>query len=265
MSLIMIDIHCHILPLLDDGPETLGEAVAMAKRAAADGITHIVATPHVNGTYTSVEEDALAVCFHAEIERLRQRLHEEKIPVGILPGAEIYYTNLNEKNLARLGMNKTRYLLVEFPHTHLPPDAIELVYQLVNGGYYPIIAHPERNPTIIKTPKRLMMLRDMGALTQITADSLMETQNQDVMRCAFYLLKKGAVDFIATDAHSAHSRPPVLSAAYDLISKLISPQKAEELMRGNATSMLRGKPLGYEDIPVKPHEIGSYGVRTSVH
>lgn len=239
----MIDIHCHILPLLDDGPEKMSEAVAMARIAAEDGITHIVATPHVNETYTLVEEDALAVCFQAEVDRLRDRLRAERVPVGIVPGAEIFCTNASKRALAKLGMNNTSYLLIEFPHTHLPSDAADLIFQLANEGFYPIIAHPERNPSIIKKNDKLILLREMGALAQITAASLFETSRRHVRQCALSLLEKGAVDFIATDAHSAKSRPPILSKAYGLVAELAGERIAEVLMRENATAMLRGEPI----------------------
>lgn len=239
----MIDIHCHILPLLDDGPQKMSEAVAMAKMAASDGITHIVATPHVNDSYTSVELNALGICFRAEVERLRRRLFEERVPLGILLGSEISYTNVKERNFVKLGMNNTSYLLIEFPHNHLPSDAIELIFHLVKAGFYPIIAHPERNPSVIENPRNLLLLRGIGALVQITATSLSEACDQDVRRCAFYLLKKGVVDFIATDAHNTQSRPPVLSKAYELVSKLAGEKRAENMMRENPTAVLQGEPI----------------------
>lgn len=239
----MIDIHCHILPGLDDGPDTVEKAVAMAKVAAADGITHIIATPHVNGNFSKgIEvEEAGSACFKKEVDAFNRLLHLEGVPVVVLPGAEISSASVRGISLFGLGMNNTQYVLIEFPHTHLPTDAGDLIFNLAVGGYRPIIAHPERNPSIIENPKKLMALREMGALVQITASSLTQAHDLDVRRCGLYLVKKRAADFIASDAHSAVSRPPVLSEAFKMVSKLVGANRAKGMVEFKPREMINCK------------------------
>lgn len=237
----MIDIHCHILPGVDDGPEKMDESVAMAKAAAADGITKIIATPHINGNTSVLSENSalLAGAFRQAVSALNRRLAGEEVSVTIFPGAEINITLIDSVPLSGLRLNGTRYLLIEFPHTHLPANACNVIFKLILNGYRPILAHPERNPSVYENPKKLMALREIGALVQITADSLSSASDPDIRHCARYLLKKGTVDFIASDAHSATSRPPVLSAAHRVAARLIGRAKAADLFHGHPMALLK--------------------------
>jgi protein-tyrosine phosphatase len=242
----MIDLHCHILPGIDDGPKNMEESVAMARRAVADGIDHIVATPHVNASFAvsgqSFEKDI--AFFKSHVLQLYDRLKSEGLKIGIFPGAEIALPAIDEETISVLGINNTKYLLIEFPHTRLPSKAGEVIFNLNGKGYHPIVAHPERNPSIIDDPRKLMELRRMGALVQITASSLTDTIDPDVRQCARYLVKKDAVEFVASDAHSAVARPPVLSKAYQLVSKMVGSKKAEMLVWWNQVGVIRGETLG---------------------
>lgn len=236
---MIIDTHCHILPWVDDGPAEIDESVEMAKIAAADGITHIVATPHVNRFYSHNRADA-AQRFAAALYRLEYRLKVEGVPIKVMAGAEIADTCARTMELSELGLNKTNYLLVEFPHTHLPADAGDLLFNLVVKGYKPIIAHPERNPSVIENPNRLFELRKAGALVQVTASSLTNKHNSDVHRCAMYLLKKDAVEIIASDAHNTNGRRPVLSEAIKVISKVVGKKQARRMVVENPIDILVG-------------------------
>lgn len=236
---MIIDTHCHILPWVDDGPAEISESVEMAKIAAADGITHIVATPHVNRLYSHNRADA-AQRFATALHRLRYRLKAEGVPIKVMAGAEIADTCARTMDLSDLGLNKTNHLLVEFPHTHLPVDAGDLLFNLAVKGYKPIIAHPERNPSVIENPNRLFELRKTGALVQMTASSLTDKRNADVYRCAMYLLKKGAVEVIASDAHNTNGRRPVLSKAIKVISKVMGEKQARQMVLENPIHILVG-------------------------
>lgn len=238
----MIDIHCHILPNLDDGARSMDESVAMARLAAADGISRIVATPHVNGKGSGLGGGRLVegARFAGPVAAVNRRLHYENIPVTVLPGAEIASNTAVAGDLSGLGMNDTRFLLIELPHTHLPANAAALIFRLITGGYWPIVAHPERNPSIIDHPQKLMALRRQGALVQITAGSLIDGSDPDIRHCARYLLKKGAVDFIASDAHSSTTRPPKLSAAYDAACGWIGSAGADDLCHNHPLALVKG-------------------------
>lgn len=237
----MIDTHCHILPWVDDGPSEITQSVEMAKIAAEDGITHIVATPHVNKVYSNRPDAAQR--FAAALYRLNFRLEAEGIPIKVLVGAEIADSCARTMALSGLELNNTKYLLVEFPHTHLPADAQDLLFNLALKGYKTIIAHPERNPSVIENPKRLLKLRKSGALVQVTASSLTNKRNSDVWRCARHLVKNGAVEIIASDAHNADQRKPVLSEAVAVASKLVGEKEARRMVLENPFEILMGNGL----------------------
>jgi protein-tyrosine phosphatase len=240
---LMIDLHCHILPGIDDGPQTMEESVAMARRAVEDGIVHIVATPHVNASFAvsgqSFQKNT--AFFQTQVRQLHDRLKSEGLMIGIFPGAVIALPAIEEDTISVLGINNTKYLLIEFPHARLPAKAGEVVLNLRAKGYHPIVAHPERNPSIIDDPRKLMELRKIGALVQITASSLTGTGDSDVRQCAHYLVKKNAVEFIASDSHSVDTRPPVLSKAYELIAEMVGVEKAEMLVWWNQVGVINNR------------------------
>ena len=233
----MIDIHCHILPGVDDGAADLDESVKMAKIAHADGIATIIATPHINTS--SITRQSLSLCH----DMLVQRLEEKRIPVDILLGGEVsFYLDSSQLNVHTL--NGTKYILIEFPAGHMPQHAGEILFHLILKGFYPIIAHPERNAAILKNPDILFDLLNMKVLAQITAGSLTGMFGTDSMACARFLLRKGAVSFIASDAHSARYRRPVLSQAVQAAGKIIGKENALKLVTTNPQAMLAGGRVG---------------------
>lgn len=232
----MIDIHCHILPGIDDGPSDIEESVEMARMAARDGITKIVATPHLKQeVYHSAE-------ITIRVRQLNSRLKKDNIPVTILPGADVFAL-LDPRLLFEFSINHTNYILIEFPHSHLPKTAKEILYRLVINGFRPIITHPERNPSILRNPDLLFHLLDGNSFVQITAGSLTGGFGRNEQECARYLLKKGVVDFIASDAHGVEYRPPVLSHALEAAAKIIGRKEAEKLVFANPEAVVEGKRL----------------------
>jgi len=214
----MIDIHCHILPGVDDGASDMDESVAMAKIAADDGITRIVATPHVKDLSLS------ALRIKTAVEELNMHLKDRNIPVTILPGAEVSAL-IDPSLLAGYTINGTKYLLIEFSHSHFPLNTLDLIFNLMIKGYKPIIGHPERNPSIIQNPQILFNSIHSGVLVQITADSLTGFFGRNIRACASYLLKKDVVNFVATDAHSSGCRSPILSKGLEVAEKIIGRKK----------------------------------------
>jgi protein-tyrosine phosphatase len=232
----MIDIHCHILPGIDDGPEDLADSLEMAEIAAADGITRIVATPHVKG------EIFPAGFLEERIRHFNDKLRRIYSPLRILQGADVS-SALPPDLLARYTINKSPYFLLEFPHSHLPRNADEIVFKIILADLRPIITHPERNPSVIRNPQLLFRLIDAGGLVQVTAGSLTGGFGSDAKNCAFYLLKKGKVHFIATDAHSPRHRRPVLSKAVKEAVSVIGPKAALDLVTTNPSAVIEGRPL----------------------
>lgn len=235
----MIDIHCHILPELDDGPKSLNESVRMSEIAALDGITHVVATPHVKGGALGAAEIAAAVV------RLRTRLKQDGIPLEILQGADLSY-NVEAPLAGDFTLNRAGYVLIEFPHTHIPSNAGNIIFALALKGLKPIISHPERNLSVLENPEVLAGLLGMGALSQITADSLTGELGADTRQCAAYLLANGMAHFLATDAHSSQWRKPVLSEGFKAAVKLLGRKKALALVLGNPAAVLAGEPIDSE-------------------
>ena len=232
----MIDLHCHILPGIDDGPSEWEEAVRLARAAFADGIRTIVATPHVGDSTISAE------AISGLVEELNRRLGEEGIPLEVLPGAEVPVP-VPALALKPYSLNGSNYVLVEFPPSHVPRAAAEWVFGLRAAGLTPIVAHPERNPSVLRDPGILTALLGAGALAQITAASLVDPLDRDVFACARYLVGKGAVHFLATDAHSTHWRPPILSEGLRAAVDILGEDRAWRLVRAHPEAVLSGRPI----------------------
>ncbi len=232
----MIDIHCHILWDIDDGPADFAGSLAMARLAAADGIHQIVATPHVSEDFPPPEMIA------EKVASLNQALREAGIELEILCGGDNLH-NLGAEKLARYTINGTCYVLVEYPHTHLPANAGDCIFEALSSGLIPIITHPERNPSVVQDPHLLFDLVERGALVQLTAESLTGGFGAASKACARYLLKKNKVHFLASDGHSAEWRPPTLSAGVKAASKLVGKDAAETLVFGNPLQVVKGESL----------------------
>lgn len=232
----MIDLHCHILPGIDDGPEEIGESLEMARIAAADGVTTIVATPHVN------ETAGRAALIRQKVEELNALLSAKGVPVTILRGGDVN-AGIDPALLRDFTVNGSDYILLEFPYTYLPLTTREILFSMSLSGYLPIITHPERNPTVIKNPGALLELLDGNILVQITASSLTGGFGREAQECAVHLLERGAVSFIASDAHGAAWRPPVLSEGLRVAEEIIGRQRALRLVTAYPEAVLSGRAL----------------------
>ena len=229
----MIDIHCHILPDIDDGPKTFDESLAMARIAAEDGITGIVATPHLNERlYSPVE-------ISRRVSSLRLMLRKENIPLSIMMGADVSVL-FRPDQVEGFTINGTNYILIEFAHSHLPRNADAILFQFLVKGFWPIITHPERNPSISADPNLLRQLLGDKIYVQITAGSLTGDFGNEARHCAEYLLRAGVVDVIATDAHSSTKRKPILSEGMRAAAKFVGPQRARQMVVDAPTKIIRG-------------------------
>lgn len=235
----MIDLHCHILPCLDDGPQHGEEAVEMARLAAADGITDIVATPHTaNGLYQIGRER-----IETAVRPFQDILDRERIDVKIHPGSEVHIhlellQAVQDGAVALLGETR-RYLLLELPTIHLPLFTDHMLMSLLDTGITPIIAHPERNEGLRKSPDRLLKWLHQGIMTQVNGCSLLGRSGKKTQAFAKDLLQGGCVHVLASDGHNAGARPPKLSEAYRYLSQWISGRAVEQL-KENARAVLQG-------------------------
>jgi protein-tyrosine phosphatase len=208
----VIDLHSHILPSIDDGPETLEASLELARAALADGIETIAATPHVRDDYQTTPD-----AMEAAVANLRVALADAGLPLDVRPGGEIAIDRIGglpDDDLRRFGLGgNPRYLLLEFPYLGWPLALADIVFSLCATGITPVIAHPERNGEVQADPDRLRPLVDQGALVQVTAASLVGTISRAAQRAAVGLLDRELVHLLASDAHSPEVREVGLSDA----------------------------------------------------
>ncbi|NTU43799.1 MAG: hypothetical protein HGA78_12280 [Nitrospirales bacterium] len=233
----LIDIHCHILPGLDDGPEKTAEALEMLRIASDDGISHIFATPHIiDGEYENRPEG---------INRALSELKEQSsFPVELLAGADIRITPGIVKALTEgevLPLGSTSYILLELPTYSLPPNLENIFFSLRLKGFWPVITHPERHLILMQDMKKLRALKDSGGLVQVTAMSITGEFGRGVQKASLVMLEQGLVDFVATDAHNTKRRPPILSKAYAHVRKKFGEKVAERIFRENPSKVLNNQ------------------------
>ncbi|MFC1549263.1 tyrosine-protein phosphatase [Nitrospirota bacterium] len=227
----MIDIHCHILPGIDDGPKTMDESVSMARMAVEDGVTDIVATPHINFELTDPAR------IQTMVSELNSRLEEESISLKVHAGADVSAV-IDPALVGAYTVNGSRYVLLEFPYGRIPASARATVFRFASSGLRPIITHPERNWSVISNPALVLELIESGALVQVTAGSITGEFGPESEACANRLLKDGYVHFIASDAHSPLRRKPLLSEAVGMAGKIIGEIAALALVRDNPEAVL---------------------------
>lgn len=209
----MIDLHCHVLPGIDDGPETIEGSVALARDAAAAGIRTVVATPHVSWRYPN-EPDTIARL----VDEVNARLLEEGVELEVRPGGEIAMTHLAEiepATLARFGLGGGPWLLVEPPFTAVATGLDAIVWDLLRRGHRVLLAHPERCQGLRRDPRMLESLVSSGVLTSITADSLTGRFGSEVRRFSLQLARDGMIHNVASDAHDHVQRPPGIADALE--------------------------------------------------
>lgn len=243
----MIDLHAHVLPGVDDGPETWTEAMEIVAMAADDGIRHIVSTSHMwpEGPYANKRAELLRLT-----AELQERVRAASLPVTIHPGAEVYLSPDTARGLEG-GQVLTygdagRYVLIELPAAEVPRWAEQVLFDIQLRGITPIIAHPERNREIMRQPERLAAWVERGILAQITASSLYV---KPFAKTAKYLIRHGMAHFIATDTHGVKRRPPVLSRCRQKLEELVGAEGARRLLLENPKHVIEGKPL-----PVRPFD-----------
>jgi protein-tyrosine phosphatase len=236
----VIDLHCHILPGLDDGPSTVEDALAMCRIAVEDGIRTIVATPHMLNGMFPVDREAVLEGVHAISRSLRQM----SIPLEILPGADVHLDQSVPGSLERGELitlaDLGRHLLLELPQDVVPEGTRDLLFQVQLKGITPIITHPERNIAIQQDPAILHDLVGAGCLTQITAGSLTGTFGARVRKCTLRLLKSGTAHLVCTDAHNTGRRSPRLSEARRVVEEEVGEVEAERIFRERPARILEG-------------------------
>jgi protein-tyrosine phosphatase len=235
----MVDIHCHILPGLDDGPEAIEESLAMAESAIADGITHVVATPHSSNEFVF------------DYRRVRQVRDELQAAIGerltLATGCDFH---VNAENVGALRADATRfcinqhgYLLVEFSEFSIPPSTGQTLHEMLLMDVRPVITHPERNAILHASPGRLEDWVRLGCYVQVTGGSIIGTFGTRPQEDALRWIGEGLVHFVASDAHNTRRRPLRLQPAFDVVRKRFGAEKAQALFVENPMAAFEGRDL----------------------
>ena len=239
----MIDTHLHILPGVDDGPETMEKSVALARMLVQEGIHSAIATPHFNDLYPC--------CTVAEVKErvseLQQVLDRQGIPLRLFSGHEALIKPglIEDIQAGRLAtLNGSRYLLLELWNNSWLPETGRVIFELRASGITPILAHPERYRFFQRDLERLASLLRQGVLIQITASSLVGMQGRTTQCTAQTMLKKGLVHCIASDAHDLHRRPPAIVQSLGQVVKVIGQVKMEQLIEGYPMMIINNVPCG---------------------
>ena len=228
----MIDLHCHFLPGIDDGPETLEQALELARAAVADGITHSVLTSHVHpGRYPNQRRN-----IEAAVDVFRVELAKAGIPLRIRAGGEARLCPemidlLAQNQLPFLGeVNGYRIVLLEFPHQLIPVGSIRFVQSLLKNKIRPLIAHPERNKTVMAHPEKIDEFTEAGCWLQLTAGSLVGRFGANAQQAAFQIIDAGWDCLLATDAHDIKNRPPLLSEGFAALQARYGESMAQRMV-----------------------------------
>ena len=225
----MIDLHCHMLPGIDDGAPDLETSLAMARVAVADGIRVTACTPHIMpGVYENTGPG-----IRAAIIRLQAALDEAEIPLKLVQGADVHIApgltqGLREGRIAAL--NGTRYFLFEPPHHVAPPRLEDAVFEVMSAGYQPLITHPERLTWIESHYEVMCNLAHAGAWMQITCGSVTGRFGKRPKYWAERMLDEGLVHVLATDAHNLRNRNPVMSHARDAVAARLGDKAAIDMV-----------------------------------
>lgn len=235
----MVDLHCHILPGLDDGPATIEESVAMAESAIAEGIARVVATPHCSAQY------------HFDFAHVRQLRDELQDKVGsrlkLATGCDFHVNPENLEALRRNSsiycINQLDYLLVEFNEISIPPAMDQTLHDLQLAGLRPIVTHPERNNILRTRPERLKKWVQQGCFAQVTGGALTGNFGSGSQTDALRWIREGLIHFVASDAHNTRSRPLQLHPAYDVVLDQFGQEKAHALFVENPLAAFEGREL----------------------
>ena len=238
----MIDVHLHILPGVDDGPATLGDALALARSLVQEGVQVAVATPHYNDEYP--QRPAREII--ERVADLQRELDRYAIPLRLLAGHEVLIQPglAAEAQSGRIAtLNGSRYLLLELWNSSWLPETERVIFELRALGIVPLLAHPERYHAIQQDSNRLKALIEQGVLAQLTAGSLLGLQGKTARKCAETLLKRGLIHCIASDAHGPGRRPPPIRQGMQAAESIVGRDQAGQLIGAYPAALVQNRSL----------------------
>jgi protein-tyrosine phosphatase len=237
----MVDVHCHILPGLDDGAADIKESLAMAQSAISDGITHVVGTPHSSVEYRF--DYARVRYLHEQL----QRLVGDRLILATGCDFHLNLENLDalREDAARFCINQRNYLLVEFSEYSIPPTTSHTLHGMKVMGLHPIITHPERNGLIQAHPNRLVSWVKLGCYVQVTGGSLTGTFGPKAQEDTLRWIEEGLVHIVASDAHNTRGRPLKLQPAYQVVRERFGEGTARSLFFDNPMAAFSGREMPF--------------------
>jgi protein-tyrosine phosphatase len=234
----MIDLHCHMLPGIDDGAADLATSIAMARAAVAQGVRVVACTPHIlPGLYHNT-----GPAIRAATQDLQAALDENGIELLLVTGADVHMCpdfvgGLHSGTL--LSLADSRYVLVEPPHHTAPPQLEEFFFGLTVAGYVPILTHPERLSWVPSRYEVVKKLVRAGVWMQITAGSFTGAFGRNALYWAQRMLDEGCVHIVASDAHDLERRPLDLAAGYDSVARRVGAEEAQRLVLTRPMAVLK--------------------------
>lgn len=235
----IVDLHCHILPGIDDGAKQLNDSLAMARMAVEQGITHMLCTPHHNNNKYNNPADQVI----ANVKNLQDELERLEIPLLLYEGQEV---RIGGNILEQIESNEllfadlyNRYLLIELPTNELPAYTAPLFRTLIERGHIPILVHPERNSKLIEEPNKLLPFLEMGVLTQLTAPSYVGVFGKKIQQTAKQMVANNLVYMVASDAHNIQKRGFFMQKAYQSMVKDVGSEQVYA-MQQMARDVLNG-------------------------
>lgn len=242
--MVMVDLHCHLLPGIDDGSKSMEISLRLAREAVENGVTHALLTPHhMNGRYVNHKQDVIK-----RTAEFRQQLEKNNIPLTVFPGQEVRINgqliDALDKDDILFADEDNRYLMLEFPDDDVPHYTNQMIFELQQRGITPIIVHPERNTKIMAHPELLYQLLQKGCLSQITASSYVGTFGKKVEDFSKKLIANGQGYLFASDAHDLPGRKYEMRQAFEKLSQEYDAKLAERYA-DNARAIING-----ENVPV---------------
>ncbi len=237
----MIDLHCHILPGLDDGADSWATSLEMAQIAVMDGISGIVCTPHSSPAFPGNHRSVILTA----VEEFRTRLLQAQIPLALYPGCELAIdSNLPGKieSGELLTINDNRKIaMIEMPVAVIPPNLDRFFWMMRVGGINTVLAHPERNYPLMKNPSVLLEWIQAGILVQVTGASLRGHHGKEIQDFSLKLLRHRMVHLVASDSHGPALRRPVLSKARAVAESIVGPEEAHRIFYEYPVQVLQGE------------------------
>lgn len=247
---MIIDMHSHILAGVDDGPKKMEESIGLLEQAVKEGITNIISTSHAFHPqfHTSFDE------INKQVKELNDECIKRGLPIKIFTGQEIRISDQTPHHLLSgeaLGLANSKYVLIELPSQGIPTFTTHIIQQILNQNKIPIIAHPERNRSIVEKPSRLAKLIQHGALAQVTAGSLAGHFGSAVQRASMKLVEANLVHVYGSDVHNDKTRPFLFNKGLDYLDKSKKHEYVDILLENNARLL-----TNEEMILLEPEEIG---------